>query len=109
MSARRQVGILNWSRPLTLNLLGRSRVDLALLSVWRMCRSDASARVSYPGLNFSPMDTVIKHCILFTLLLACLEQKLTFPPPIMDREERDAQTETDFKQKQLILFTIWHY
>ena len=26
MSARRQVGILNWNRPLTLNLLGRSRV-----------------------------------------------------------------------------------
>ena len=32
---------------------------------WRSCL------VSSPGLNISPMDTVIKHCTLFTLFTSC--------------------------------------
>ena len=50
MSARRQVGILNWTRPLTLNLLGRSCVDLCavecLASMEEWTEIDAAARVS---------------------------------------------------------------
>ena len=76
MSAWRQVDILNWSRPLTLNLLGRSRVDLCavkcLASVQEWTKIDAAARVSSPGLNVWPMDTVIIHCTLSRLFISCL-------------------------------------
>ena len=75
MSACRQVDILNWS-PLTLNLLGTSRVDLCtvecLASVQEWTEIDVAARVSSPGLNAWPMDTVIIHCTLSTLFISRL-------------------------------------
>ena len=77
---------------MTLNLLGRPRVDLLrLASLASGTEIDGCARVSSPGLNSSPMDNVIKHYILFTLFTSRFpassmprtkfNQKFSDPPP----------------------------